>query len=629
MATISSSLGRALRGLWWLLDAGRRALMNLLLLGLLVLLVWALLRGGAPALQPKTALVLDLSGRIAEQRAGATRDTALEQLRGRGEAQQRLRDVLAVLDAAAKDEKISHALLMLDDLSGAGLPTLREVAAALDRFKAAGKPVFAWGSAYDQRQYFLAAHASEVWLHPMGDVLVEGYGRYRNYYKDLLDRVGVSANVIRVGKFKNANEAYAASAPSPETLASDGALYKSLWTSWTTEVEKARKQPAGSVDEAIASLPDSLVAAGGDAARWALQRKWVDALKTRDEMRATLIERGARDDDAKTFRQVSFDDYLGRIKTRSDGDAVAVVVAEGGISDGRAGPGAIGGLSTAELVRKAREDDRIKALVLRVDSPGGSAFGSELVRRELELTRQAGKPVVVSMGDVAASGGYWISLAADEMIADEATVTGSIGVIAMLPTAPDLLDKLGVHTGGVTTTWLAGAYDPRRPLDPRFAQMVQASIGHIYSDFTAHAAAARKTTPEKIDSVGQGRVWSGRDALALGLVDRLGSLGDALKSAATRAKLPEGYRVQYVEVEPGRLQRWLERLGVGAALNGASGLLAGTAAPNRLQALQALQALGLAAPSSTSVAQDLGWLADVAARRQPWAAAAHCLCEAP
>ena len=625
MTTLSSTLGRALRGLWWLLDATRRALLNLLLLAVVGLLLWAALRGGPPALQPKTALVLDLSGRIAEQRAGSTRDTAIKQLQGQGESQTRLRDVLAVLDAAAKDDKIGHALLMLDGLSAAGLPTLREVAAALDRFKAAGKPVYAWGSGYDQRQYFLAAHASEVWLHPMGAVEVEGYGRYRSYYKDLLDKVGLSANVIRVGKFKNANEAYAASAPSPETLESDGALYKSLWTTWTTEVEKARRQPAGSVDAAIASLPASRLAAGGDVARWALERKWVDGLKTRDQMRAVLIERGARDDDAKTFRQVSMDDYLGRIKPRSDGDAVAVIVAEGGIGDGRAGPGAIGGLSTSDLIRKAREDDRIKALVLRVDSPGGSAFGSELVRRELELTRAAGKPVVVSMGDVAASGGYWISLAADEMIADEATITGSIGVIAMLPTAQGLLDKLGVHTGGVTTTWLAGAYDPRRALDPRLAQLVQASIEHTYRDFTTLAATARKTTPEKIDAVGQGRVWSGKDALALGLVDRLGSFGDALKAAATRAKLPEGYRVQYVEAEPGRLQRWLDRLGLASVLDGVVAGDAGTAAG--LQGT--LVALGLRLPASAGVAQDLGWLADVAAQRRPWAAVTHCLCQVP
>jgi protease-4 len=482
----------------------------------------------------------------------------------------------------------------------------------------------AWGSEFDQRQYFLAAHANEVWLHPMGAVFIEGYGRYRSYYKDLLDKVGVSANVLRVGKFKNAAETYAANAPSPETLEADGALYGALWASWTGNVEAARKLPAGSIAQAIESLPASLVAAGGDGARWALERKWVDGLKTRDEMRALLIERGAKDEANKTFRQVSFGDYLGRIKPRSDGDAVGVVVAEGEIGEGRAGPGRIGGLSTAELIRKAREDDKIKAIVLRVDSPGGSAFGSELVRRELELARSAGKPVVVSMGDVAASGGYWISTASDEIIADETTITGSIGVIAVLPTAQGLLDKVGVHTGGSGTTWLANAYDVRRALDPRFAQLVQASIDHTYFDFTTRVAAARKTTREKIDAVGQGRVWVGKDALARGLIDRTGSFADAIQAAAKRAKLPADVRVQYIEAEPGRLQRLLDSLGVGAEARAWLGTSTALAGP-----LAALGLVGLAGPAGTGVAQDLGWLADVAERRQPFSAVVHCLCGEP
>jgi protease-4 len=619
ISTLLSYLGRGLRGLWWLLDASRRALLNLLLLAIVLALAWALLRSGPPSLQPKTALVLDLSGRIAEQRSAGTRDSAIKKLRGQDSGETRLRDVLAVLDAAAKDENISHAVLMLDEFSAAGLPTLREVAAGIARFKAAGKPVIAWGSDYDQRQYYLAAHASEVWLHPMGNVQVEGYGRYRSYYKDLLDKVGVSANVLRAGKFKNAAETFAANAPSAETLEADGALYGSLWASWTADVEKARKQPAGSVALAIESLPASLVAVGGDLARWAVERKWVDALKTRDEMRAALIERGAKDEKNKTFRQVSFEDYVARLKPKTDGDAVGVVVAEGEISDGQAGPGRIGGRSTAELIRKAREDEQIKALVLRVNSPGGSAFGSELVRRELELTRKAGKPVVVSMGDVAASGGYWISMAADEVIADEATITGSIGVVAVLPTLQGAMDKLGVHTGGVTTTWLGSGYDVRRDMDPRFSQLVQASIDHIYRNFTTLVATARKSTPEKIGEVAQGRVWVGKQALTHGLVDRLGSYGDALKAAATRAKLPEGYRVSYVEAQPGRLDRLMQ--GFGLTLGDVSGT------PTDLQG--ALVALGLAAPLTTGVAQELGWLADVADKRQAFAAVTHCLCTVP
>lgn len=626
--SILSRIGRGLQRLWWLLDTTRRGLLNLLLLALLVALVWALLKPGAPALQPKTALVLDLAGPVVEQRTGSARDSALRQLRGEEHDQTRLRDVLAVLDAAAKDENVSHALLMLDSFAGAGLPTMREIGAAIERFKAAGKPVYAWGSDFEQRQYYLAARANEIWLHPMGSVLVEGYGSYRNYYKDLFDRVGVTAHVIRAGKYKNAGETFSANGPSPETVESDVALYGSLWSVWTQDVEKARKQAAGSIDAAITSLPGSLAAVGGDPARWALEHKWVDALKTREEMRQLMIEKGApeeakgigKDKDAgKTFRQVDIAGYLNRIKPAQKGDAVGVIVAQGSISDGRAGPGNIGGLSTAELVRKARGDDKIKALVLRVNSPGGSAFGSELVRRELELTRQAGKPVVVSMGDVAASGGYWISMAADQVIADPATITGSIGVVGILPTAEGVVDKLSVRVAGTGTTWLVGAYDPRRAMDPRFEQLIQTVISHFYGRFTTMVAKARKSTPEKIDAVAQGRVWSGQQALERGLVDRLGGLGEAVAEAAKLGKLPADARLQYVEADPGRLQLWMQRLGVQ--------LPAVWQPPTALQQMAAAVGLGGVLPAAA--AQDLAWLAEAADRSQPFAASVHCLCAAP
>jgi len=631
----TSRIGRALRKTWWLLDATRRTLLNLLMLLVLGVLLWALWQAvsGPPPLKDKTALVINLSGRLVEQFSGTSlRDGALQRVRGTGEeAQTRLRDVLQALEAAAKDDKITHAVLVLDAFSNAGLPKLREVAAAIERFKAAGKPVIAWGDSYDQRQYYLAAHASEVWLHPMGEIGMEGYGRHRSYYKDLFDRVGVSANVIRAGKFKSAGETFSASGPSPETLESDAALYGALWSSWTGAVEKARKLPAGSVMSAIDSLPESLVAEGGHVGQWAVKRGLVDALKTRDQMRAAMMERGARqdndgDDDkpdkakSGTFRQVNLTDYVARLKPSQAGDAIGVIVAQGPISDGMAGPGRIGGRSTAELVRKAREDKNVKALVLRVDSPGGSAFGSELVRRELELTRAAGKPVVVSMGDLAASGGYWISMAADEIIADEATITGSIGVVAMLPTAQVAADKIGIRTGGVTTTWLAQAYDPRTGVDPRFAQLVQAGVDRVYRDFTTLAAGARKTTPDKIDAVAQGRVWAGKQALERGLVDRTGSFGDALRSAANRAKLADGkWHPKYVEADPGRWTRLLQRLGISADV--AVDLVVDVSGTSTMLGLGTL-------PVGDAVAE-LSWLVDLTQQRKPYAALVHCLCSAP
>ena len=626
-----STLGHGLRGAWRLLDATRRALLNLLLLLLLCALLWALFKPGTKALQPKTALVLNFSGNVVEQRTSANpRDQLLGLSTSGLRSQTTLREVLAVLDAAAKDDAISHAVLVLDDFNGAGLATLHEVASALERFKAAGKPIYAWGGEFDQRQYYLAAQATEVWLHPMGSVYVDGFGRHRTYYKDFFDKLGVTAHVVRAGKYKNFAEGYSATGPSAETLEAEGLLYGTLWTGFTARLEKLRKLPAGSVMAAIDSLPQSLIDAKGDPAQWALQRKWVDALKTRDEMREVLIAKGEKDEVNKTFRQVSFGDYLSRLKPRTDGDAIGVIVAQGGISDGRAGPGAIGGLSTAELVRKAREDDKIKAVVLRVDSPGGSAFGSELVRRELELTRKAGKPVVVSMANVAASGGYWISMAADEVIADEGTITGSIGVIAVLPTAEGAMDKLGLRSAGPTTTWLAGQGNPQRPLDPRFEQLVQSIINGGYRQFTTLVATARKSTPEKIHELAQGRVWSGPDAQTRGLVDRLGSYGDALASAAKLAKMDVTKaqpRVVYLEADTGRLQQWLERFGLAETAADAAADLMPQAWQRGLQA--ALLSTGLLPPVAQSLAQDMAWMVDAAAERRPYAAAAHCLCLAP
>jgi protease IV len=616
-----SLAGRVAGRLWWLLNGSRRIAFNLLWLGLLLAVVWMLWNRGGPSLAPKTALVLNLQGPLVDQTSGSARGSALAQLQGRGSRQTRVRDVLAALAAAAKDEQVTHAVLILDEFSGSGLANLHEVAQALVRFKASGKKVVAWGSDFNQRQYYLAAHADEVWLHPMGTVQVEGFGRYRNYYKDALDRVGVSANVVRAGKYKNAAESFAANGPSPETLESDTALYGSLWKSWTDAVEKARKLPAGSINTQINSLPGALQAVQGDAAKLVLDWKLVDALKTRDEMRAALIERGAKDDKHKSFKQVSMGEYLGRIKTKTDGDGVGVIVAQGEIVDGSAPAGVVGGESTAELVRQAREDDKIKAVVLRVNSPGGSAFASELVRRELELTRKAGKPVVVSMGDVAASGGYWISLASDEIIADEATITGSIGVIGMLPSAKGALDKLSVHTGGAPgTTWLANAGDPRLAPDPRMTTLVQTVIDRVYTDFLARAAAQRKSTPQQIDAVGQGRVWTGTQAKDKGLIDRLGSFTEALAAARSRAKLPEDARVHYFEQGPGRLQRLIQSFGVSLELD-TSGVLASSLG---------LQTLGwVAPPVLDSVVGDMAWLAAVARRSSPYAAAVHCLCEQP
>ena len=447
-----SSLRRGIGALWRGLDATRRFVLNLIFLVILIAFVWALFGGGLKPLAPKTALVLDLKGELVEARAGSVRDSVVAGLSGNGRRLVRLPDVLKALDGAAKDSNVSEVLVLLDELDGGGLASVREIGAAIERVKAAGKRVVVWGGNFDQKRYLIAAHASEIYLHPMGMVLIEGFGRHRNYYRDALDKVGVTVNLMKVGTYKSFAEPFIGNGPSQAAQEADTYLYNGLWTAYTAEVEKARKLPAGSIAKGIDELPQRLEAANGNAAKVALDWKLIDGVKTRDEVRDMFIKRGVYDDRIKSFRQVSFGDYVARNPEKPFGDAVAVVVAAGDITEGTGGPGMVGGISTANLIRSVREDSSVKAVVLRVNSPGGSAYGSELIRRELELTRAAGKPVVVSMGDVAASGGYWISMAADEVIADPSTVTGSIGVFAILPTADKVVDKLGIHSAGVTTT---------------------------------------------------------------------------------------------------------------------------------------------------------------------------------
>ncbi len=608
---------RFFRGAWRFVDVSRRVVLNLIFLLIVLVVILALAKNGPLPLADKTALVLNLNGSISEQRAGNLRGAAIDQLRGEVPQKVQLRDVLAVIDTAARDDKIASAVVILDDMEGTGLSTLREIGAALDRFRAKGKKVVAWGSSYDQRQYLVAAHADEVYLHPMGAVNVTGLGGVQNYYKDALDKLGVSVKVIRAGAFKDFGESYVANEPSPEAREAETALLGSLWKTYTDDIEKLRKLAPGSVMKSIDEAPQRLAAVGGDRAKQALADKAVDGLKTRDELRTLMISRGAEDIDNKTFRQASFDDYLSRLRPRLTGDAIGVVVAEGEITDGNAPVGQIGGMSTANLIRKARDDKTVKAIVLRVNSPGGSVFGSELVRRELELTKAAGKPVVVSMGDLAASGGYWISTASDEIIADPATITGSIGVIALLPNASGTLDKLGIHSTPIATTWLRSAYDPRVPLDPRLAEMIQRSVDFEYRNFIGRVAVARKTTPEKIDAVAQGRVWSGRQALERGLVDRLGSFGDALKSASTRGQLGDDPRIVYIERDQGTFARLVSMFsaeighGFAAAID------------------ERLGSVGVPAAALAPARRELGWLASLAERGKPFEPVVHCLCSVP
>ncbi len=556
----------------------------------LVFVILALLARGVPRLGPNTVLLLKPQGQLVEQYSIDAASRALARLSGQPVGQVQVRDLVAAIDTAAHDPDISRILLDTDELQFGGMGALEEVGAALDRFRAAGKPVIAWGTGMDQMQYLLAAHAGKVLLDPDGSLMITGLSNYRSYFKDLLDKLGVHAHLFRVGQFKSAAEPFVLDQPSPAALEADKYWLDGLWNTWLGEVGKLRGIDPATLNEEIDALPREIPAAQGDLAQLALKLHLVDGLATREDVVRLMQKEGVPDQRGTGFRAVDLDGYLPHTRELGIGKpAVAVIVAEGGIVPGEQAPGSIGGESTAALIRAARADPSVRALVLRVDSPGGAVFPAEQIRREVMLARQAGKPVIVSMGDVAASGGYWISMDADRIVAEPDTITGSIGIFGLFFTASDGLAKLGINTGGVGTTPMAGAFDFRRPLDPALGATIQSVIDKGYRDFVGNVAKARGKPFADIDAIAQGRVWTGEQALQRGLVDQLGGLHDAIAIAAGDARLGNNYSVRYVEKPMGAFQRMLVGMSRGSALTSLM-----TSLGIRLPAAWLAQAPGLA-----------------------------------
>ena len=549
-------LVRLIVGAWDAMNFTRRLFFNLVFFGLLLFFALAVMFGGRPEpLLERTTLVIAPEGNLVEQYSSDPASRALGKAFGDRNEEVQLRDLLRALDAAKDDKRIERVVLRLDKLQASGMASLREVAAAVARLRESKKEVIAFSEAMDQKQYLVVAQANQLYLDPMGGLLLEGLGRYRQYYREgLQDKLGVDVHLFRVGEFKSAAEPYILDAASEESKTADLFWMNDLWSRYLGDVAKARKLDPAQLAASIDQLPERLDAVQGDLGKYALQQKLVDGLKTRAEVDELLAKRGVADEDAEGgFRQISLDAYvasLDRVINPADQrPQVAVVVAEGEITGGEQPPGTIGGESTAALLREAREDENVKALVLRVDSPGGEVFASEQIRREVVALKAAGKPVVVSMGDLAASGGYWISMNADRIYADPSTITGSIGIFGMIPTVPRALEKIGVHTDGVGTTRLAGAFDITRPLAPEVGSVIQSVINKGYADFTGRVANARKRPVAEIDAVARGRVWSGAQAKERGLVVALGGLSEAIGDVAKRAKRGKAgdYRVRYVE----------------------------------------------------------------------------------
>ncbi|HUH31255.1 MAG TPA: signal peptide peptidase SppA [Rhodanobacter sp.] len=556
------------------LNVTRLVIINVVFFSVLLLVVLALTAGilgsrSERTVQSDSVLVLKPQGQLVEQYSIDPVQRALTGLSGEEPRQVQLRDLVGAIDAAATDTRITRILLLPGDLRGGGFAALHEVGAALDRFRAAGKPVISWAVNLDQGQYYLAAHADRLLLDPQGGVLLTGLANYRLFYKDLLAKLGVDVHLFRVGEFKSAAEPYILDHASDESKQADSYWLGGLWDTYLAEVGKLRKLDPATLRDAIDNLPQRIASTQGDLAQLAINEHLADGVATRAELIAMMRAAGVpADRKGHSFRQVSLAQYVARQPQRGDAFApgVAVVVAEGEISAGKQAPGAIGGESTAQLIRTAREDRKTKALVLRVNSPGGEVYAAEQIRREVALTRAAGIPVVVSMGDVAASGGYWISMDANRIFAEPNTITGSIGIFGLFYTVPDTLAKLGVRSDGVATGPMAGAFDVTRPLDPNVGALIQATIDKGYRDFVGKVAKARGQSFAAIDAIAQGRVWTGQQALQRGLVDQLGGLPEATAYAANLAKLGKDYPVRYHQAPLGTFERMVINLNQGVSM---------------------------------------------------------------
>jgi protease-4 len=574
---------------------GLRKILHLLLLLVIFGFIFGALQGSVPKIPSDAALVLRPEGEIVEQLSGDPLQLAIAEARGLGRDETLLRDLVDALHAAKGDPRIKTVVLEFDSMAGAGQPTLDEFARAVADFRKSGKKVIASGSGFARDTYYVAAHADEVYLDPMGLLVLEGYERYRNYYKDALDKLGVDINVFRVGTYKSAVEPYLRSDMSPEDREASQAFVNSLWETYLAAVAKARGLTPEALSAYVNTFTPQVQAAKGDTAKVALQAKLVTALKTPNEVERRVMELAGKDEDKDSYRGISFREYLrvARAENRvgkSADERIAVLVGSGEIVDAD-GAGVISGDKMSSLIRKARLDKDIKALVLRVDSPGGSVAASEQIYREINAFKATGRPVVVSMGDLAASGGYYIAAPADEIWASPATITGSIGIFGLFPTAPRAVKNLGIGTDGVGTTPLSGELRIDRPIGPAASQLLQSVIEHGYEDFLARVSGGRKMTRDQVDAIAQGRVWSGRDAKRLGLVDNLGSLDDAVNAAAKRAKLVNGkWSRDYLEPEKNFAQQLVSSVRAWAARALLQGVDLGLSGVDT-EALAALQAV--------------------------------------
>ena len=533
---------------WRLLNFVREMVLNLFFIFLVLVGVgiWMQVSGGdSKETASRGALLLDISGVIVDKPDSSQRFSKLSrQLLGASSdrlQENSLFDIVNTIRQAKDDRNITGIVMDLKNFAGGDQPSMQYIGKALKEFRDSGKPVYAVGENYSQGQYYLASFANKIWLSPQGVVDLHGFATNGLYYKSLLDKLKVSTHVFRVGTYKSAVEPFIRDDMSPAAREADSRWIGELWQNYLNTVAANRQIPAQQVFPGAQGLLEGLTKTGGDTAKYALENKLVDALASSAEIEKALTKEFGWSKTDKNYRAISYYDYA--LKTPADtGDSIGVVFANGAIMDGEETQGNVGGDTTAAQIR----DPKVKAIVLRVNSPGGSVTASEVIRAELAAARAAGKPVVVSMGGMAASGGYWISTPANYIVANPSTLTGSIGIFGVITTVENSLDSIGVHTDGVSTSPLADV-SITRALPPEVQQMMQLSIENGYKRFITLVADARHSTPEQIDKIAQGHVWTGQDAKANGLVDSLGDFDDAVAKAAELAKVKQWHLEYYVD----------------------------------------------------------------------------------
>ena len=549
------SAGRILRKIFsasWSAVDGLRKVLHLLLLLLVVSLIISALAPSVPPVPGSAALLIQPAGRFVEQLAGDPFDRARAELMGNVESQTLVQDVIDGLKFAKEDKRITAVVLDLSAVPGGGLSKLKRISVAIDDFRSSGKLVIANADYYSQGSYYLASHADEVYMHPEGILVLSGFGAYQNYFKEAIDVLRIDWNIFRVGTYKSAIEPYTRNDMSADDKEAIGAVLQQLWDQYKIDIETARDLDPGTIDGVLESLVANVRSANGNLASLALDNGFVDAFMTRDEFQARMVEIAGNNDDETSYSAARLDDYLQQMRLlkgdKPSEENVAVVVAAGVIMNGSQSPGMIGGDSTARLLRQARQDDSVKAVVLRVDSPGGSSFASEVIRQEVDAIKAAGKPVVVSMGSVAASGGYWVSMTADRIFATPYTITVSIGIFGMFTTYQRSLGALGIYTDGLGTTPWAGQLRPDREMSEDMKTVFQLSIESGYDQFISNVADGRGLEKDFVDSIAQGRIWTGADAMEIGLIDEFGNIDEAVAAAAELADLePDTFGKKYFE----------------------------------------------------------------------------------